>query len=67
MISKLDENSTELDLLAAKAVPGTMYVAGADTVSEAPSDGGVYVIYFWSSLIDCHCPGDIHPRNDIVP
>jgi cytochrome P450 len=34
MISKLDENSTELDLLAAKAVPGTMYVAGADTFSH---------------------------------
>ena len=36
MISKLDENSTELDLLAAKGVPGTMYLAGTDTVSEVP-------------------------------
>ncbi|KAH9983875.1 cytochrome P450 [Russula vinacea] len=31
MISKLDENSTDLDLLAAKGVPGTMYIAGTDT------------------------------------
>jgi hypothetical protein len=34
MISKLDENSTELDLLAAKGVPGTMYMAGTDTVGK---------------------------------
>jgi hypothetical protein len=39
MISKLDETSTELDLFAAKSVPGTMYVGGADTVSEVHSDG----------------------------
>jgi hypothetical protein len=39
MISKLDENSTELDLLAAKGVPGTMYMAGTDTVSKVhPND-----------------------------
>ncbi|KAH9983874.1 cytochrome P450 [Russula vinacea] len=35
MISKLDENSTDLDLLAAKGVPGTMYMAGTDTTVTA--------------------------------
>ncbi|KAH9983873.1 cytochrome P450 [Russula vinacea] len=35
MISKLDENPTELDLLAAKSVPGTMYTAGTDTTVTA--------------------------------
>ncbi|KAH9983872.1 cytochrome P450, partial [Russula vinacea] len=35
MISKLDEISTELDLFAAKSVPGTMYVGGADTTVTA--------------------------------
>jgi hypothetical protein len=44
MISKLDENSTELDLLAAKGVPGTMYMAGADTVSDLPPDD-VHVVF----------------------
>ena len=39
MISKLDENSTDLDLLAAKGVPGTMYMAGTDTVGEVPRRG----------------------------
>jgi hypothetical protein len=34
MILKLDENSSELDVLAAKTIPGTMYTAGADTVSK---------------------------------
>ncbi|KAI9467400.1 cytochrome P450 [Lactarius psammicola] len=31
LISKLDEDSTEEDLWVARAVPGTMYMAGADT------------------------------------
>jgi len=44
MISKLDENSTELDLLATKGVPGTMYMAGADTVSDLPPDD-VHVVF----------------------
>jgi hypothetical protein len=34
MISKLGEDSTELDVFAAKGVPGSMYIAGTDTVSE---------------------------------
>ena len=34
MLSKLDENSSDLDVMASKMVPGTMYIAGADTVSE---------------------------------
>ncbi|KAH9980598.1 cytochrome P450 [Russula compacta] len=31
MISKLDEHSSELDIWSAKAVPGAMYLGGADT------------------------------------
>jgi hypothetical protein len=38
MISKLGEQPTELELFAAKGIPGTMYMAGADTVSEMSSD-----------------------------
>ena len=38
MISKLGENPTELDLFAVKGVPGTMYMAGTDTVSKVPSN-----------------------------
>lgn len=38
MTLRLDENPTELDLLAVKAVPGTMYMAGTDTVSKDPPD-----------------------------
>jgi hypothetical protein len=34
MISKLDEHSTELEVFAAKGVPGSMYMAGTDTVSK---------------------------------
>ena len=49
MISKLDENSTDLDLLAAKGVPGTMYMAGTDTVSDVPSDK-VYLVKFCHRL-----------------
>ena len=49
MISKLDENSTDLDLLAAKGVPGTMYMAGTDTVSDVPSDK-VYLVKFCRRL-----------------
>jgi hypothetical protein len=44
MISKLDEHSTELDLFAAKGVPGSMYIAGIDTVSEV-LQGEVRVVY----------------------
>lgn len=33
MISKLGEHSTELEVFAAKGVPGSMYIAGTDTVS----------------------------------
>ena len=65
MISKLDETSTELDLFAAKSVPGTMYVGGADTVSEVHSDGPTS--FFLNSFIDCYCLRDIHTRNDFVP
>ena len=36
MISKLGDHSTELDLFAAKGVPGSMYIAGTDTVSKVP-------------------------------
>ena len=47
MISKLDENPTELDLLAAKSVPGTMYTAGTDTVSEVQvSPDEVHLSFF---------------------
>ncbi|KAH9164504.1 cytochrome P450 [Lactarius sanguifluus] len=35
IISRLDENSTEEDLWVAKAVPGTMYLGGADTTVSA--------------------------------
>jgi len=35
MISKLGDHSTELDLLAAKSVPGTMVTAGTDTTAIA--------------------------------
>jgi len=35
MISKLDEHSTELDVFAAKGVPGSMYIAGTDTTVAA--------------------------------
>ena len=62
MLSKLGEDSTELDVFAAKAVPGTMYIAGTDTVSA--SEKGPR--NFSDSLIDCLCPGDIHPSNDVV-
>jgi len=39
MISKLDEDSSEVEVMAAKMVPGTMYIAGTDTVNEAPRRG----------------------------
>ncbi|KAH9056871.1 cytochrome P450 [Lactarius vividus] len=35
IISRLDENSTEEDLWVPKAVPGTMYLGGADTTVSA--------------------------------
>jgi cytochrome P450 len=35
MISKLDQNSTELDLLAAEGVPATMYIGGIATTVTA--------------------------------
>ncbi|KAI9467402.1 cytochrome P450 [Lactarius psammicola] len=35
LISKLDENSTEEDLWVSRAVPGTMYLGGADTTVSA--------------------------------
>ncbi|KAI0279444.1 cytochrome P450 [Russula aff. rugulosa BPL654] len=35
MISKLGEDSTELDVFAAKGVPGSMYIAGTDTTVAA--------------------------------
>ncbi|KAI9445989.1 cytochrome P450 [Lactarius indigo] len=35
LISKLDENSTEEDIWVAKAVPGSMYLGGADTTVSA--------------------------------
>ncbi|KAH9056869.1 cytochrome P450 [Lactarius vividus] len=35
IISRLDENSTEEDLWVARAVPGTMYLGGADTTVSA--------------------------------
>jgi hypothetical protein len=38
MISKLGDHPTELDLLAAKSVPGTIFSAGIDTVSEVLPD-----------------------------
>jgi hypothetical protein len=44
MISKLDEHSTELDVFAAKGVPGSMYIAGTDTVSEV-LQGEVHVVF----------------------
>jgi hypothetical protein len=44
MISKLGEDPTELDMFAAKAVPGTMYLAGTDTVSEVLR-GKVHVVF----------------------
>ena len=65
MISKLDEHSTELDVFAAKGVPGSMYIAGTDTVSEV-LQGEVHVVVFQSSLVDCRCYGNIHPSNDAV-
>ena len=37
MISELDESSSELDILSAKAVPGAMYLGGTDAVSEVPT------------------------------
>jgi hypothetical protein len=40
MISKLGEHPTELELFAVKGVPGSMYIAGADTVSEEPPQRG---------------------------
>jgi hypothetical protein len=64
MISKLDEDSTDLDVFAAKGVPGTMYIAGTDTVSTMLLEE-VHVICL-SSHIDRRCPGDIHPCNDVV-
>jgi hypothetical protein len=66
MISKLDEHSTELDLFAAKGVPGSMYIAGTDTVSEVTVLQGEVHVVFLTSLIDCCCPGDIHSSNDVV-
>ena len=38
MISNLGDHSTELDLLAAKSVPGTTVSDGTDTVSKMPLD-----------------------------
>ncbi|KAH9160853.1 cytochrome P450 [Lactarius sanguifluus] len=35
LISKLDEDSTEEDLWVARAIPGTMYLAGTDTTVSA--------------------------------
>ncbi|KAH9066195.1 cytochrome P450 [Lactarius vividus] len=35
LISKLDEDSTEEDLWVARAIPGTMYLGGADTTVSA--------------------------------
>lgn len=45
MISNLGDHSTELDLLAAEGVPGSMYIAGTDSVSKVPPNK-VYVIFF---------------------
>ena len=44
MISKLGEDSTELDVFAAKGVAGSMYIAGTDTVSEV-LQGEVHVVF----------------------
>jgi len=44
MISKLGEHSTELDVFAAKGVPGSMYIAGTDTVSEV-LQGDAHVVF----------------------
>jgi hypothetical protein len=35
----LDENSSGVDARVAKVVPGMMYIAGADTVSEVSRSG----------------------------
>lgn len=68
MISKIDEHSSELDILSAKAVPGTMYLAGADTVNEISRNHSHDFFFFISgSFIDCQYPRDIHPRNGVVP
>ena len=64
MISKFGENPTELDLFAAKGVPGTMYMAGTDTVSEDSPKRSPRCSQDLS--IDRHCSGDIHSRNDVV-
>jgi hypothetical protein len=34
MLTQLNENSSDLEVMASKMVPGSMYIAGADTVSE---------------------------------
>lgn len=34
ILSKLDENSSDLEVMASKTVPGSMYIAGSDTVSK---------------------------------
>ena len=44
MISKLGEYSTELDVFAAKGVPGSMYIGGTDTVSEV-LQGEILAVY----------------------
>ena len=36
--------ATELDVFAAKGVPGSMYIAGTDTVSEV-LQGKVHVVF----------------------
>jgi hypothetical protein len=46
LLSKLDENSSDLEVMASKMVPGAMYIAGADTVSKLMRRGwqlGVYL------------------------
>ena len=35
LISKLEEDSTEEDQWVARAIPGSLYLAGADTVSSS--------------------------------
>ena len=45
MVSKLDENSSDLEIMASKMVPGAMYIAGADTVSELLRRGQQLKIY----------------------
>jgi len=34
LLSTLDENLSEVEVMASEMVPGTMYLAGTDTVSQ---------------------------------